>query len=689
MQDSLLKSKWARRVVGTAGALIALKVLQKLISAAHKLPEDPHELIAQKQSESKAKADKTGVPVKRCLVVGTGITGIGAIKSCLEEGLEVVCYEKGDDVAGFWRYKEDENAPSVYKSVYIDTPRDINSYGDMPYPKGSPVFTHNTQLVEYLEANVKEFQLNKYITFGREVEWITKSSTPGLWSVQSRDVVTGEKYEDFFDGVLICTGRHGAAGYIPHFPGLDETPIKTLHSSMYKYPTKHGIDKNSKVIVVGVGNSGLDIVTESSENAGETHWVSRSGLWLSKTMPGEENLSIAGAGRSYIDSFFRIPWWWLAEVRERANAEDQAIINKHGLKPKHRMHQQHELVTGMFGPTIHEQLEAGKIKVHKSLKRFETDGNGVSCVVLGGVNGEEEKIEADVVIFCTGFRSSAGFVNPKCTADMRFGREGTDVPLYKGFLAIPQTADDPYTPIAFINFIQTATFMGAEVQSHYYGRILQGEIKLPSPEVMTQDMIDTRMALAAQYIDREQLKTQHGIGTLYYDELYADMNNLPSLGRLLIERPTAIWHWYFGGTSLAVNSFQYRLVGPGAYRKAEEYIERLYFETLDGDFVSGPKKGTPKPKHNWFTTMLVQLALGAVLQGAVVYAGLLGYATSVRIKDRKAQNIAYLKRLGEEDEHSLELNKDSKAMQTSTADTRKIAAASAKEKSFRNDFESI
>lgn len=41
----------------------------------------------------------------RVCVVGAGASGLPAVKSCLEEGLEVVCYEKTTDVGGLWNYR--------------------------------------------------------------------------------------------------------------------------------------------------------------------------------------------------------------------------------------------------------------------------------------------------------------------------------------------------------------------------------------------------------------------------------------------------------------------------------------------------------------------------------------------------------------------------------------------------------
>lgn len=52
-------------------------------------------------------------------VIGAGASGLTAIKCCLDEGLEPVCYERTGEMGGLWNYK-DEVIPgqgSVMKST--------------------------------------------------------------------------------------------------------------------------------------------------------------------------------------------------------------------------------------------------------------------------------------------------------------------------------------------------------------------------------------------------------------------------------------------------------------------------------------------------------------------------------------------------------------------------------------------
>ncbi len=47
---------------------------------------------------------------KRVAVIGAGSSGLTSIKCCLDEGLEPVCFESGDDIGGLWKLKVEMNS---------------------------------------------------------------------------------------------------------------------------------------------------------------------------------------------------------------------------------------------------------------------------------------------------------------------------------------------------------------------------------------------------------------------------------------------------------------------------------------------------------------------------------------------------------------------------------------------------
>ena len=84
---------------------------------------------------------------KRIAIIGAGVGGIISAKCCLEQGLDIVVFEKTDYIGGLWRYQEhlDVNGiASVMKSTVINTSKEVSSFSDYPPPKEAPNYMHNT-----------------------------------------------------------------------------------------------------------------------------------------------------------------------------------------------------------------------------------------------------------------------------------------------------------------------------------------------------------------------------------------------------------------------------------------------------------------------------------------------------------------------------------------------------------------
>eukprot|EP01065_Artemidia_motanka_P053441 TRINITY_DN9910_c0_g2_i1.p1 TRINITY_DN9910_c0_g2~~TRINITY_DN9910_c0_g2_i1.p1 ORF type:complete len:757 (+),score=124.91 TRINITY_DN9910_c0_g2_i1:206-2272(+) len=627
MADKALRTGWGAHTT----AVNAIRFWSKR-------PKDLHELIAT--------TPKTGL---RVAVIGTGISGVQSIKCCLAEGIEPVAFEADSDIGGFWRYKEDAKHPSVYRSTHIDIDRDQVSFGDYPVHASQPLLLHNTHITKYLRENVRVFGLNKYIQFNTRVTWITPDGAPGRnrWAVTTERA--GKQETHIFDGVMVCTGRHGGGGYVPKFPGLDRYRGQWLHSSQYKYPEKHGL-LGKRVAVVGIGNSGGDIVTELgpalAKTGGKTVLVARSGGWVVKCPHGEELWSGLNGDRVYMDLYYRRPWWVMNDRSEAANRRGQEVLNRHGMKPKHRLLQQHTIFSGLAGQTpLQDQLEKGWIVAKRGIRSFTENG-----AYLGD---DVEETALDAVVFATGYRHVADFIDPK-VLDLRFDRPGNDVPLFKGCLAISE-----YTGLGMINFVQSNTFMCAEMQGRVYTRVLKGLVKLPSLSEQRQEMESIRNSLAAQYLDRQQLRVQHGVSAMYYDDLARFIGVFPSFWKLAAERPSALWHGMFA----VWQPLQFRLVGPGSFENAEKEIEDRYYTRHYGEFLcdSNPKKGQAKKgnpnreKPLWWSR---NARAWRTLAEGVWSDYRSGLNVGNRIQDHMKDNVEFAKR--DDVEHSLALGQEPK-----------------------------
>ena len=203
--------------------------------------------------------------VKQICVIGAGAAGLTAIKSCLEEGLEVVCYEKTSDIAGIWSFRSEppEGVGRVQKTTITNSSNEINGFSDFPYPKEYPNYMHHKKVYQYFQSYAQEFDLIRHILFEHSVLKVEKSddydSTHRL-KVTVRDQKE-DTFDTVFDGVMVCTGHH-TRPRMPFFPGKESFKGKIFHSKDMTSLLDFQEYEDKTAVVVGIGNSGCDSAVE-------------------------------------------------------------------------------------------------------------------------------------------------------------------------------------------------------------------------------------------------------------------------------------------------------------------------------------------------------------------------------------------------------------------------------------------
>ncbi|CAJ0940018.1 unnamed protein product [Ranitomeya imitator] len=112
-----------------------------------------------------AKMQRNKVMVKTVAIIGAGISGLGAIKACVEEGLEPTCFERSNDIGGLWRFTDEaeDGRASIYKSLVTNVSKEIMSHSDFPMPEDFPNYLPHHKYFEYIKLYAKHFALVKYI----------------------------------------------------------------------------------------------------------------------------------------------------------------------------------------------------------------------------------------------------------------------------------------------------------------------------------------------------------------------------------------------------------------------------------------------------------------------------------------------------------------------------------------------
>jgi dimethylaniline monooxygenase (N-oxide forming) len=126
---------------------------------------------------------------KRVAVIGAGASGLTAIKCCLDEDLEPVCFEKTSDIGGLWNFrpKAEDDVACVMQSTVINTSKEMMCFSDFPIPAKSPNFMHHSHIQKYFNLYGDHFDLRKYIEFNSDVKIIKKANdfdTTGRWEIK-------------------------------------------------------------------------------------------------------------------------------------------------------------------------------------------------------------------------------------------------------------------------------------------------------------------------------------------------------------------------------------------------------------------------------------------------------------------------------------------------------------------------
>ncbi|XP_041125783.1 flavin-containing monooxygenase 5-like [Polyodon spathula] len=486
---------------------------------------------------------------RRIAVIGAGVSGLTCIKSCLDEGLEPVCFERSKDIGGLWRFKETAEAEraSIYRSVIINTSKEMMCYSDFPIPDHFPNYMHNSCLLEYFRMYAQHFELTRHIRFQTAVRSVKKRpdfSRSGQWEVVSVSSA-GQEQSETFDGVMVCTGHHTHPHMPLHdFPGIEKFGGQYFHSRDYKSPQEF---QGKRVLVIGIGNSGGDIAVEMSGVAEQVFLSTRRGSWvLNRVSDNGYPIDIMYSTRIMELLKKYLPYSllnWLGERKLNARFDHSL----YGLQPEHRLFSQHP----MMNDDLPNRILSGRVLVKPNVREFRS-----ASVVFQ--DGSVERI--DVVVFATGYTFSFPFLDNSVLAVAN-----NQVSLYK--YVFPTALERP--TLAVIGLIQPlgAIMPVSELQARWATRVFAELQKLPPEKSMLKDIEKKKKAMTKRYV----LSQRHTIQVdyiPYMDELAAQLGVRPRLGWLLLSDPRLGLQLLFGPCT----PYQYRLCGPGQWAGARHAI---------------------------------------------------------------------------------------------------------------------
>lgn len=401
-------------------------------------------------------------------VIGAGISGLTAGKALSDRGLPYSCFEASDDIGGNWYFGNPNRRSSAYRSLHIDTYRDSVSFRDMPMGEDYPDYAHHEQIRAYINDYADAFALRERIEFETEVERAERMPDGG-WRI----TLPGDRVEEF-DFLVVGNGHHWDPRY-PEFPGGFHG--ESLHSHHYLSPTEP-LDLNGKrVLVVGIGNSAVDIVSElSRKGVAERVYIStRSGAWvMPKYLFGQPIGKIVKTS-PYLP--LRVQRWLARPLPYIASGRMEDFGLPH---PNHGFLEAH--------PTVSSELllRLGSGDAIAKPNIAELEGDRVSFE-----DGSVEEIDA--IIWATGYKISFPFFDPEFLSAPE-----NRLPLYKRIF-VPGIDD-----LALVGFAQTVPtlFPFVELQSKVVARYVGGEYALPPVEEMEETIRADQERQFGKVVDR-------------------------------------------------------------------------------------------------------------------------------------------------------------------------------------------
>jgi cation diffusion facilitator CzcD-associated flavoprotein CzcO len=207
-------------------------------------------------------------------VIGTGPSGITALKNLLDQGLDAVAFDRNEAVGGNWIYSEKESHSSVFETTHIISSKTLSQYEDFTFDDfdpSTPDYPSHDTLRRYFQAYAEKFNLLPHIQFGTLVTSCQRNPD-GSWEVTTEK--EGQTKTETYTHLVVANGHHWKPR-MPNYQGNFTGEL--LHSHNFK---KAAPFAGKRVLVIGGGNSACDVAVEASRIAGSVDMSMRSPQWF-------------------------------------------------------------------------------------------------------------------------------------------------------------------------------------------------------------------------------------------------------------------------------------------------------------------------------------------------------------------------------------------------------------------------
>lgn len=362
-------------------------------------------------------ADETDPTPLRIAIIGAGPCGLTAGRELLRQGFEhFTIFDKASAVGGTWHQHS-------YPGLACDVKAAAYTFSNAPNPGWGHTFVEQPEIEAYLQRMSREFGLEPHLSLETEVRSAHYLSDPsdasdtsdtsdpsdpsdpsdGAWLLETGD---GEQHR--FDVVINAMGNQHTPLY-PDVPGREGFAGSAWHSTEWNHDVPL---EGKRVVLIGSAAAAVQIVPEIARLAGHLSVLQRTPNWIlprgRKPYSALSRLFLRVPLLRKLHRGFHHKIMHLSSGAFEIGHKIQARVEKMGLDhieqsvkdpalrklvtPSSRFGCKRPLMSDGFYPALQRD---NVTLVGAAAQSIETDAV---------ITQDGQRIEADVLIFCTGYK---------------------------------------------------------------------------------------------------------------------------------------------------------------------------------------------------------------------------------------------------------------------------------------------
>ncbi|XAR58485.1 Indole-3-pyruvate monooxygenase [Bertholletia excelsa] len=181
------------------------------------------------------------------IIVGAGPSGLATAACLTRAGVPHIILEREDCFASLWKKKS-------YDRLHLHLAKQFCELPHFSFPATFPTYVPRKQFLQYLDDYASHFNIRPL--YHRFVESASYDAVLKKWDVNARN--TSDEF-------------------VPEVEGMNTFTGEVMHSTQYKTGEKY---KDKRVLVVGAGNSGMEIALDLADHGAKTSIVVRSPIHI-------------------------------------------------------------------------------------------------------------------------------------------------------------------------------------------------------------------------------------------------------------------------------------------------------------------------------------------------------------------------------------------------------------------------